>query len=125
MTNTIDTLRPTETMVFDHTKLATLCDRLGPDAEAFIAAALTEIETLVSSVGGTDIDLPLLEQNCADLRDLSDGIGMTSMVQATSAILTCLAQDDVRALPACIARVRRLGEPHDVGHWTVSHDTVA
>lgn len=125
MTQSIATLRPAEKMIFDHAKLAGLCDRLGSEAEGFIATALTEIETLVALVGGHDADLALLERNCRDLRNLSDGIGMTSMVQATAAILTCIAQDDIRALPACIARVRRLGEPRGVGHWTLSNDTVA
>ncbi len=134
MTQTIATLRPAETVAFDHAKLASICDQYGPRAEAYIADVLTEIE-------GTLRDVRLqarpdrhgeLTHTCADLADMAASIGMDTLHRAAYAVLDCLARRDSAALTACLDRLVRLSDADSIGGWVVGQtehdgfpDTVA
>lgn len=129
MTTTIATLRPTETVTFDHGKLARLCDRMGAQAEGFIAGVLADVETLVDAIGLDRKDAARLSQHCTELAHYADLIGMITLVRAAKAVMGCIDGDDTRATAACIDRLIRLGRPQDTANWAMASasrpDTVA
>ncbi|SDY29522.1 hypothetical protein SAMN05444004_10168 [Jannaschia faecimaris] len=127
MTNNIVRLRPTETVKFDHDTLAALCASEGQHAETTITNALEEVGTLISVIGTQGGYYEGLHRSCTQLRRVADRVGMTTIHDGAEAVLNCIAQGNRVALAACTARLVRLGEPKQVGDWTMQQtpDTVA
>ncbi|MEM9796254.1 MAG: hypothetical protein AAF919_07180 [Pseudomonadota bacterium] len=121
MTRTITTLRPAETVAFDHETLAELCETYGEEAEVFIATVLGEIEAHLTKA---DDEVKLgehdgLARTCRNLVILAKSIGMRTLDTCANSVLACLASDDQSALSACTARLTRLGHPESFRAWTV------
>lgn len=119
MTTTIATLRPTETVTFDHGKLAALCDRMGSRAEGFIAGVLADVETLIDTIARDRAATADLSRHCEELAHYADSIGMTKVSRAATAVLDCITREDARATAACIDRLLRLGQPQGTANWTM------
>ena len=123
MTTTIATLRPTEAVTFDQGKLATLCDRMGPRAESFIAGVLADVETLIDAITRDHAKTADLSHHCFELAHYADSIGMTTVSRAAKAVLDCLARADARTLAACINRLQRLNQPQGNPGWALESAT--
>lgn len=114
---TIAALEMHEDIAFDAHVLEALCDAHGTFAEEVIAGALFRIEErlLLASWQAENDEQSGLRRTCEELRRLGREIGMTTLVQATDAVLEGLAR--VRtdgadpALAACTARLIRMGRP--------------
>lgn len=127
MTQTIATLRPTETISFDQGTLAAFCSAEGYEAESAITRHLSEIETLIDLLC-VQADHPAgLARTCHDLSAAAGRIGMASIRDGAEAVLDCLARDDRTALAACTARLIRQCGPMQTGGWVMAPtpDTVA
>ncbi|MCK0168785.1 hypothetical protein MWU52_14595 [Jannaschia sp. S6380] len=117
MTTAIPALRPIEAMTFDQRKLARICDERAEGAEAFLTEVLTEIEMLIRTARHQCDDRRGLSRSCRRIVELTDTIGMETMHRAAASVMDCLAAHDARALPACHARLMRLGDPRAPRAW--------
>ncbi|MEL6587347.1 MAG: hypothetical protein AAFQ50_11915 [Pseudomonadota bacterium] len=62
-------------------------------------------------------------RTCDDLIRLSGELGMRTLEAAAWAVIDCLDNRQAAALPACAARMLRLGQPETINHWTVQTGT--
>lgn len=121
-------LRPRERMVFDQARLVAVCDAQGTGAEAFIGGVLDAVERGIAAAAGHAEDPAALARDGAEVARLADEIGMTTMGQASRALLDCLAQTGGdgpgarTARMACLQRLVRLGRPSGTAGWRVSDD---
>ena len=119
MTHIVAALRPTETIEFDHVRLAALCDEMGADAEAHIAERLAEVEMLIETVSQRDPDdVDGMAIDCIRLGATAQEIGMKTVSRAAWGLRESLICDDRIARDACLRRLVRLNEPRD-GGWTM------
>ena len=106
-----------EEVEFDPIVLEALCDAHGSFAEEVIAGALFRVEErlLLASWQAENAEWGGLRRTTEELGRIGREIGMTTLVQATGAVLEGLRRTadgtGDPALAACIARLMRMGRP--------------
>lgn len=113
----VSILRPREPMLFDHVRLAAICDGYGHRAEAYLATVLGEIEAKVSAARAQADDADALRETCATVATLAQGIGMRTMEHAARGVLNGLDAGRADVTSACLGRMLRLGGPCETGGW--------
>jgi hypothetical protein len=127
MPATLARLTPAPRLSFDHDVLSRVCARRGPEAEAYIAGILGEIESylLLAETQLAQRNLGGLGRTCEDLGHLGAAIGMRTLETCADAVRDCLATGDDVALAACMGRLGALARPDAFAGCGVGDDTVA
>ncbi|UWQ22170.1 hypothetical protein [Jannaschia sp. W003] len=112
-------LAPSEPVRFDAAVLARFCRREGANAETAIGDLLVQIEErlVLAAWQGGQGEWEGLGRSAGALERMGARIGMTTLVRAAAAVRDCLHGNDPVALPACAARLARLGEGGRLEHW--------
>ncbi|SFJ78842.1 hypothetical protein SAMN04488095_3656 [Jannaschia pohangensis] len=129
MPQTLLALMTPERVVFDHIKLASICDAHGHRAEARLATFLTDIEAKIDQARHLSAEPGGLRRTCEDIVKLADNIGMLSVEYAARGVLDGLAAGDAHATAACLHRLVRLSKSSPADAWSLQEgalpDTVA
>jgi len=129
MNSTTHTLTTHEHVIFDHVKLAAICDAYGHRAEARLANFLGDIQDKIELARQLANEPGGLRRTCLDIVMLAENIGMLSVEYAARGVLDGLACGNAHTTSACLNRLARLSRPTPAEEWSFQEgalpDTVA
>ncbi|TNE92514.1 MULTISPECIES: hypothetical protein [Thioclava] len=109
----VSRLRCDEAMALDPARLVVLYAELGQDgAERVISAAMEDLAGLLTTLEDTAkiAHRARLRATIAEICELAEQVGLTSMVRAARHLAQCVEQDDPVAQSAVMARLGRIAE---------------
>jgi hypothetical protein len=110
---------PIEPIEIDLGRVEILLRTRGPDAEIEVADMLGQVRRFYGLCRweATEGERIGLARAAEQLRALAALLGLVSLERAAAGVLDCVTRFDDRALPACTARLLRLGDASERAGW--------